>query len=87
MNVRCAVSGTALALIGSVSLGGTETDVPLDVAGKNSGKRMGMLSIHFHCTLFRMAATMLTQTLWQIAAGCTSKRATIMKQSKQGRSG
>src|SRR4029077_8988118 len=38
-------------------------------------------------TLFRMAATMLTQTLWQIAAGCTSKRATIMKQSKQDRSG
>jgi hypothetical protein len=38
-------------------------------------------------TLFRMVATMLTQPLWSIATGCTSKRATITKQSKQDRSG
>jgi hypothetical protein len=30
---------------------------------------------------------MLTQTLWQIAAGCTWKRATIMNRSKRDRSG
>ena len=86
MNLQRAVLAAALVFVVSVSLGGTERDVPLEVADETA-EMNGSARSRFPLTSFRTDATMLTQILWQIATGCTWKRATIMKQSKQGRSG
>jgi len=86
MNLQGAILAAALASKVSVSLGGTDTIFRWKSPRKQR-KPNGNTHYPFPLTSRRTAATMLIQTLSQIAGGCISKRATIMKQSKQDRSG
>ena len=87
MNLQCAVLAAALASVVSVSLGGTEEIYGPEVADETAEDEWEVLALDFH--LPRSERTRLCQPkpCGRSATGCTSKHATIMKQSKQGRSG
>ena len=86
MNLRRAVLAATLASLVSITLGGTQTDVPLEPADETA-ESAWECSLSTSTYFVQNGRDYANPTLSRIMTGCTSKRATITKQSKQGRFG